>query len=159
MPHTAALDLVPALLERGVTVIDMSADYRLKDPLVYEAWYATTHTSPDLLGSAVFGLPELDRSALPGAKLVACPGCYPTATTLAALPALESGPAIGGRIVVDAKSGVSGAGRSASAGTHYVTVNESVLPYKVGTHRHTPEIEQALSTAAGREIPSYSHRT
>jgi N-acetyl-gamma-glutamyl-phosphate reductase len=152
VPHTAALELAPALRERGVTVIDMSADYRLKDPLVYEAWYGVAHTSPELLGSAVFGLPELDRSRLLGATLVACPGCYPTATTLAALPALESGPAIGNRIVVDAKSGVSGAGRSASAGTHYVTVNEAVLPYKVGTHRHTPEIEQALSGIVGREL-------
>jgi N-acetyl-gamma-glutamyl-phosphate reductase len=152
VPHTAALELVPALLERGVTVVDMSADYRLKDPGVYAAWYGVPHTSPDLLATAVFGLPELDRSGLAGAKLVACPGCYPTATTLAALPALESGPAIGSRVVVDAKSGVSGAGRSAGPGTHYVTVNEAVQPYKVGTHRHTPEIEQSLSAAAGREM-------
>lgn len=152
VPHTAALELVPTLVERGVTVIDMSADYRLKDPAVYEAWYGAVHTSVDLLGDAVFGLPELDRSGLRGAKLVACPGCYPTATTLAALPALEGGPTVGSRIVVDAKSGVSGAGRSANAGTHFVTVNESVLPYKVTSHRHTPEIEQALSTAASRDI-------
>lgn len=152
VPHTAALDLVPALLERGVAVIDMSADYRLKDPLVYEAWYGAAHTSPELLGTAVFGLPEVDRAGLSGAKLVACPGCYPTATTLAALPALQSGPAIGTRIVVDAKSGVTGAGRSVSAGSHYVNVNEAVAPYKVGCHRHTPEMEQALSVAAGREL-------
>lgn len=152
VPHTAALEMVPALLERGVTVIDMSADYRLRDPLVYEAWYGATHTSPDLLDTAVFGLPELDRSRLFGAKLVACPGCYPTATTLAALPVLQSGPATGVRVVVDAKSGVSGAGRSVTAGTHYVTVNEAVLPYKVGSHRHTPEMEQALSIAAGRDV-------
>lgn len=152
VPHTAALELVPALLELGITVIDLSADYRLRDPLVYEAWYGAAHTSPQLLDTAIFGLPELDRSGLYGAKLVACPGCYPTATTLAALPVLQSGPAIGAKIVVDAKSGVSGAGRSATAGTHYVTVNEAVLPYKVGSHRHTPEMEQALSTAAGRDI-------
>jgi N-acetyl-gamma-glutamyl-phosphate reductase len=152
VPHTAALDLVPGLLERGVTVIDLSADYRLKDPMVYESWYGAVHTSPELLGSAVFGLPELDRTGLPGARLVACPGCYPTATTLAALPALESGPAIGKRVVVDAKSGVSGAGRSASPGAHFVTANEAVLPYKVGSHRHTPEMEQTLSAAAGREL-------
>ena len=153
VPHTAALGLVPGLLERGVTVIDLSADFRLTDASVYEEWYAAEHTAPDLLAEAVFGLPELDRSRLPGARLVACPGCYPTATTLAALPALESGVAVGPRIVVDAKSGVSGAGRAASAGTHYVAVNESIAPYKVGgTHRHTPEIEQALSAAAGRDV-------
>ena len=152
VPHTAAMALAPGLLAAGVTVIDMSADYRLKDPSVYEAWYGVPHTSPELLASAVFGLPELDRTGLAGAKLVACPGCYPTATTLAAFPVLQSGPAIGTRIVVDAKSGVSGAGRSATAGTHFVTVNEALAPYKVGNHRHTPEIEQALSGAAGREL-------
>ena len=152
VPHTAAMALVPSLLDRGVTVIDMSADYRLKDASVYEAWYGAPHTSPELLPEAVFGLPELDRTGLAGARLVACPGCYPTATVLAALPVLESGPAVGARIVVDAKSGVSGAGRSASAGTHFVTVNEALAPYKVGNHRHTPEIEQSLSRAAGREL-------
>jgi len=153
VPHTAALSLVPDLLARGITVIDLSADYRLSDAATYEQWYGATHTSPELLAEAVFGLPELDRSRLPGAGLVACPGCYPTATTLAALPALESGVAVGSRVVVDAKSGVSGAGRSASAATHFVTVNESVAAYKVGgTHRHTPEIEQALSAAARRDV-------
>ena len=152
VPHTAAMALVPALLERGVTVIDMSADYRLRDASVYEAWYGTPHTSPQLLSEAVFGLPELSRNGLAGARLVACPGCYPTATVLAALPALQSGPAVGTRIVVDAKSGVSGAGRSATAGTHFVTVNEALAPYKVGNHRHTPEMEQALTAAAGRDL-------
>ena len=152
VPHTAALALVPALLEQGVTVIDLSADYRLQDAAVYEEWYGTPHTSPELLPEAVFGLPELDRSRLPGARLVACPGCYPTATTLAAMPALEAGVVSGARVVVDAKSGVSGAGRGVSPTTHYVTVDEAVAPYKVAAHRHTPEIEQALSTAAGRSI-------
>ncbi len=152
VPHTAAMALVPMLLERGVTVIDMSADYRLKDPAVYEAWYGTPHTSPELLEGAVFGLPELDRTGLLGAKLVACPGCYPTATILAALPALQSGPAVGARIVVDAKSGVSGAGRSVTSGSHYVAVNEAVAPYKIGAHRHTPEMEQALSGLVGHDM-------
>jgi N-acetyl-gamma-glutamyl-phosphate reductase len=152
VPHTAALELVPPLLERGVTVIDLSADYRLQDAKAYEAWYSASHTSPELLPEAVFGLPELDRLRLPGARLVACPGCYPTATTLAALPAFSAGVVTGDRVVVDAKSGVSGAGRSVSAGAHYVTVNEAVAPYKVAAHRHTPEIEQALSSAAGRRI-------
>lgn len=152
VPHTAALALAPRLLAAGVTVIDLSADFRLTDPLVYEAWYDAPHTATDLLGGAVYGLPELDRSRLPGAGLVACAGCYPTATVLAAIPALQGGPAIGTRVVVDAKSGVSGAGRSAVPGTHYCAVNEAVAPYKVAAHRHTPEMEQALSGAAGREM-------
>jgi N-acetyl-gamma-glutamyl-phosphate reductase len=152
VPHTAALALVPDLLARGVKVIDLSADYRLQDAEVYEAWYGTPHTSSELLPEAVFGLPELDRSRLFGARLVACPGCYPTATTLAALPALAAGVVTGSRVVVDAKSGVSGAGRSATPGTHYVNVNEAVTPYKVAAHRHTPEIEQSLAAAAGRPL-------
>lgn len=152
VPHTAALAVAPGLLEAGLTVVDASADYRLKDPAVYEAWYGTKHTSPDLLARAVYGLPELDRSGLAGARLVACPGCYPTAALLAAVPALEAGLVDATRVFIDAKSGVSGAGRTASAGTHYPTVNESLQPYKVGTHRHTPEIEQGLSQAAGRDV-------
>jgi len=152
VPHTAALALAPALLDTGLTVIDASADYRLKDPEIYEKWYGVAHTSSDLLESALYGLPEYDRAGFAGAKLVACPGCYPTATLLAAIPALEAGIVDGDRVFVDAKSGVSGAGRSAGPGTHYPSVNESLQPYKVGTHRHTPEIEQGLSLAAGRRI-------
>lgn len=152
VPHTAALALAPSLLDAGLTVIDASADYRLKDVEVYQAWYGVEHTSSHLLPSAVYGLPELDRTGLPGAKLVACPGCYPTATLLAAIPALEAGIVASDRVIVDAKSGVSGAGRSATAGTHYPTVNESLQPYKVGSHRHTPEIEQGLAVAAGRSM-------
>lgn len=152
VPHTAALDLAPGLVAAGVTVVDLSADFRLTDPEVYEAWYGARHTATDLLARAVFGLPELDRSRLPGAALVACPGCYPTATVLAALPALESGVATGERVVVDAKSGVSGAGRSANATTHFCSADEALAPYKVASHRHTPEIEQVLGVAAGHEV-------
>ncbi|MHB9004992.1 MAG: N-acetyl-gamma-glutamyl-phosphate reductase [Coriobacteriia bacterium] len=152
VPHTAALALVPALLDAGLTVVDASADYRLQDAAVYESWYGTEHTSPELLSSAVYGLPELDRSGLAGARLVACPGCYPTAALLAAAPALQAGIVTASRVMIDAKSGVSGAGRSATAGTHFPTVNESLQPYKVSTHRHTPEIEQGLSRAAGRAV-------
>lgn len=152
VPHTAALGLVPELVARGVTVIDLSADFRLKDPAIYEAWYGTSHSATELLAEAVYGLPELNRSRLKSARLVACPGCYPTATILAALPALESGIAIGTRVVVDAKSGVSGAGRSASATTHFCSADESLTAYKVGTHRHTPEMEQAFAQAAGRDV-------
>jgi len=152
VPHTAAMALVPDLLDAGLTVVDMSADFRLRDVHTFESWYGAPHTAPDLLERAVFGLPELDRSGLSGAKLVACPGCYPTATVLAALPALAAGLSAGSRIIVDAKSGASGAGRTPAAGTQFVTVNEALAPYKVAVHRHTPEMEQALSDAAGREV-------
>jgi len=152
VPHTAALTLAPALLDAGLTVIDASADYRLQDAEVYENWYGVTHTSPELLAEAVYGLPELDRQSLPGAKLIACAGCYPTASILAALPALQSGVSEGRHIVVDAKSGVSGAGRTPTEGTHYPSVTEAMQPYKVGTHRHTPEIEQGLSQVAAKQV-------
>lgn len=152
VPHTAALELAPALLDAGVTVIDLSADFRLKDAATYEAWYGAPHTAPGLLKEAVFGLPELDRTGLRGARLVACPGCYPTATALAAMPALEAGVVTSKRVVVDAKSGVSGAGRTPSPTTHFCAANEALAPYKVGTHRHTPEIEQVLSSVAHEPV-------
>jgi N-acetyl-gamma-glutamyl-phosphate reductase len=152
VPHTAALPLVPPLLDAGLTVVDLSADFRLQDAATYEAWYETTHTSPELLASAVYGLPEMSRVGLAGANLIACPGCYPTASILAAIPALESGVSAAGKVVVDAISGVSGAGRSANATTHYCSANESLATYKVATHRHTPEIAQALTLAAGRDV-------
>jgi N-acetyl-gamma-glutamyl-phosphate reductase len=152
VPHTAAMAVASTLLDAGVTVIDLSADFRLTDAAVYEAWYGTPHVAPELLATAVYGLPEFDRSALAGATLVACPGCYPTATILAAAPAFESGIASGAHAIVDAKSGVSGAGRTPTATTHYCAVNESLVAYKVGNHRHTPEMEQALTVAAGREV-------
>ncbi len=152
VPHTAAMPLVAALLGRGLTVIDLSADFRLRDAEIYAEWYGAAHTAPDLLREAVYGLPEFDRTGLHGAQLVACPGCYPTAAALAAFPALEAGVAIGTRIVVDAKSGISGAGRGTSSAAHFVSAAESVMPYKVGAHRHTPEMQQLLTQAAGREM-------
>jgi len=152
VPHTAAMSLVPSLLRAGLTVIDLSADFRLRDVSVYERWYGETHTASGLLERAVYGLPELQRGGLHGASLVACPGCYPTASVLAAFPAFESGVAVGTRVVVDAKSGVSGAGRAPAPGTHFVAADEALTPYKVGSHRHTPEIEQALSGVAGHDI-------
>lgn len=152
VPHTAALDLVPTLLERGLTIIDLSADFRLVDPAVYEAWYGVPHTAQELLAEAVYGLPELDRSRLSGARLVAGPGCYPTATILATIPVLEAGVVLDSRVVVDAKSGVSGAGRTPLPGTHFCSANEAVVPYKIGSHRHTPEMEQILSASAGRGV-------
>ncbi len=161
VPHTASLSLTPQLLAAGVTVIDLSADYRLHDPAVYEQWYQTPHTSPELLSQTVYGLPELNRDGLLGlaarhaageAILVAVPGCYPTATTLAATPALAAGLATGDLVISDAISGVSGAGRGANARTHYCHANENVEAYGVAKHRHTPEIEQTLSEVAGRPM-------
>ena len=161
VPHTASLALTPELLARGVTVLDLSADYRLRDAQVYESWYATPHTSPGLLSQTVYGLPELNRAGLASlaarraqgeAVLVAVPGCYPTATALAAAPALAQGLATGDLVIADAISGVSGAGRGCNARTHFCHANESVEAYGVAKHRHTPEIEQTLSDVAGREM-------
>lgn len=152
VPHTASLAMAPALLEAGRTVIDLSADFRLKDAAVYESWYGATHTAPHLLEKAVYGLPELTRPSLAGARLVACAGCYPTASALAAAPAIEAGLVDAAKVIVDAKSGVSGAGRSLSAGSQFAVANESVLPYKVASHRHTPEIAQTLSAVAGAPV-------
>lgn len=154
VPHTAALAMAPRLVQQGAVVVDLSADFRLKDPAVYEQWYATPHTQIDLLRQAAFGLPELfpndlTRVAADHAHgkgvLVACAGCYPTATSLAAAPAVFGGlVAEGAPIVVDAISGVTGAGKKASARTHFCFADENLEAYGVGTHRHTPEIEQIL---------------
>ncbi len=161
VPHTASLALTPALIAAGVSVIDLSADYRLKDALVYEEWYGVKHTSPELLDEAVYGLPELARTDLAKlaekresgrAVLVAAPGCYPTATALASVPALEAGFVSGDLVISDAISGVTGAGRTPNARTHFCHADESVEAYGVAHHRHTPEMEQTLSAAAGRPI-------
>lgn len=156
VPHTAAMAVVPGLLKAGVSVFDLSADYRLSDPAVFEAWYAAPHTSPELLKTRAFGLPELFAEDLAAAAqahaageatLVACAGCYPTATSLAAAPAVRAGwVAPTGPIVVDAISGVTGAGKSCNARTHYCSADENLEAYGVAKHRHTPEIEQILGT-------------
>ena len=141
-PHGAAAPIVAELRERGVRVVDLSADFRLRDPAVYEAWYQE-HPAPELLDSAVYGLPELGyRERIREADLVANPGCYPTAALLALAPLAREG--LIRDVVIDAKSGVSGAGRAASEKTHFVTVDENVNAYGVPGHRHTPEIEQEL---------------
>lgn len=144
VPHTASMAMVPALLEAGLLVVDASADFRLRDVAVFEQWYDAAHTAPELLTEAVYGLPELWRDAIPAARLVACPGCYPTATLLAAAPAVRAGAVTSPRVIADAISGVSGAGRALSAATHYVNATESLSAYKVAAHRHTPEIAQGL---------------
>jgi N-acetyl-gamma-glutamyl-phosphate reductase len=140
-PHGASAPVVAELVERGVRVVDLSADFRLHELATYEEWYGP-HPAPGLIGEAVYGLPELHREEIRGARLVANPGCYPTAAILALHPLARAG-AIG-EVIIDAKSGVSGAGREPSHTKHFVSVDETVTPYKVGGHRHTPEIEQEL---------------
>jgi N-acetyl-gamma-glutamyl-phosphate reductase len=142
-PHGASAPLVSELIGRGVRVVDLSADFRLRDPLTYEEWYRE-HPAPQLLEQAVYGLPELGyREQIAAAGVVANPGCYPTATLLALAPLARAG--VIEDVVVDAKSGVSGAGRAASEKTHFVSVDENVNAYGVPRHRHTPEIEQELA--------------
>ncbi len=150
VPHQTAMSIVPELLAEGTKVIDLSADFRIRDRAVYEAWYVP-HTAPELLDEAVYGLTEIYREKVAGARLVANPGCYPTSAILPLYPLLKEGLVAGEGIVVDSKSGTSGAGRSASLATIFCEVNEAFKAYKVGEHRHTPEIEQELSAAANKE--------
>ncbi|HID10416.1 MAG TPA: N-acetyl-gamma-glutamyl-phosphate reductase [Candidatus Latescibacteria bacterium] len=151
--HTEAMEVVPRLLERGIRVVDLSADFRLHSGREYERWYGVRHTAEELLREAVYGLPELYRGQIQGARLVANPGCYPTAAALSIAPLLEEGLADPEGIVIDAKSGVSGAGRKLSLRTHFVEVYGDISPYNPGrTHRHTGEMEQELSKLAGRPV-------
>ena len=147
-PHGAAAELVAALVARDVRVVDLSADFRLRDPAVYAEWYRE-HPEPRLLDQAVYGLPERYREQIRTARIVANPGCYPTASLLALAPLAEAG--LLADVVIDAKSGVSGAGRAATDKTHFVSVDENVSPYGVPRHRHTPEIEQELA-ALGTDL-------
>jgi N-acetyl-gamma-glutamyl-phosphate reductase len=140
-PHGAAAPVVAALRERGIKVVDLSADFRLRDRELYERWYGE-HGTPDLIGTAAYGLTELNREEVAAADLVANPGCYPTATMLALAPLAEAGQIED--VVIDAKSGVSGAGRDASDKTHFVSADENVSPYGTEGHRHEPEIQQEL---------------
>lgn len=151
LPHAASAEAVGALRERGLPVLDLSADFRFDDLGVYEAWYGK-HPVPQRLSEAVYGLVELHREALRTADLIAVPGCYPTAVTLALAPLVDGDLISLEGIVVDAKSGVSGAGRGLTASTHFPEVAEGVRAYKVGTHRHGPEIEQELSKRAGSDV-------
>ncbi|NPA49023.1 MAG: N-acetyl-gamma-glutamyl-phosphate reductase [Thermodesulfobacteria bacterium] len=152
VPHGAAAETAKALLEAGLKVIDLSADFRLKDPRTYEEWYGATHKAPELLSEAVYGLAEIYRDQVKITRLVANPGCYPTASTLPLIPLLREGLVSPEGLVIDAKSGVSGAGRSAKLRLIFCEVNEDFCAYNVAIHRHTPEIEQELSLAAGEEL-------
>ncbi len=152
LPHGASMRAIPELLAGGCRVVDLSADYRLSDPGVYEQWYGQVHTDPTRLGSTVYGLPELGTERIAEAELIANPGCY-TSTSILALAPLLCGKYIKPNgICIDAKSGVSGAGRSPKLTAHYPECNESVTAYSVGRHRHTPEIDQILSQACGQDV-------
>lgn len=152
LPHGASMSSMPSLLQRGMRVVDLSADYRLHDPNVYAQWYGESHEDLAHLAQAVYGLPELYGDAIATAQLVANPGCYPQTGILGLAPLVAGHYIELRRIIVDSKSGVSGAGRTPKLATHFPECNESVSAYQVGKHRHTPEIEQALSQVAGEPI-------
>jgi N-acetyl-gamma-glutamyl-phosphate reductase len=152
LPHGASQQLVPDLLGTTKWVIDLAADFRLTDPSLYPTWYGEAHAAPDLLDDFVYGLPELFRRDLHGAAAVAAPGCYPTTAALALAPLLEDGLIEPTGIVVDAASGVSGAGRPPKPNTTFCTVDEDFTAYGLLDHRHTPEIEQSLGRVAGNEV-------
>jgi len=151
LPHSESMGVVPRLIEQGKKVVDLSADFRLRTADLYEQWYKK-HTAPELLKKAVYGLPEVYREKIRHAQLVANPGCYPTAVLLALLPAVQEGLIDLTSIIVDAKSGVSGAGRSPVLNSLFAEANEGVKPYKIGTHQHTPEIEQELGCIAQQQV-------
>jgi N-acetyl-gamma-glutamyl-phosphate reductase len=152
LPHVTAQEAAFRFHQLGKKVIDLSADYLLSDTAAYEQWYEQKHQYPELLKSAVYGLPELHRQQIRTASLVANPGCYPTSAILGIAPLIKNGMADLTSFIIDSKSGVSGAGRSPSLAHHYPEVNEGFMAYKVGTHRHTPEIEQELTGLAGKRI-------
>jgi N-acetyl-gamma-glutamyl-phosphate reductase len=152
LPHVASMESIPKLLAAGLRVIDLSADYRLNDPAVYEQWYGHVHTDPTRLGGTVYGLPELFADRIPGRDLIANPGCYTSTSILALAPLLRGRHIEPAGIIIDAKSGVSGAGRTPKQNILYSECNESFSAYSVGNHRHTPEIEQVLSEVAGTGV-------
>ncbi len=153
MPHKESAKEIIPLISRGIKVVDISSDFRLKDANAYPAWYSFTHPAPKLLEKAVFGLPELHRKEVAAAQLVANPGCYPTGAILAFAPVVKAG-LIKPDIIVDSKSGVSGAGRTLSLTTHYSEVNEDVSAYSVEGHRHLPEITQELGLLNPKMSPA-----
>ncbi len=151
LPHKESAKEVMPLVKAGIKVVDISADFRLKDPAAYPTWYGFTHPAPELLKEAVFGLTELYQSSIASARLVANPGCYPTGAILALAPAVKAG-LIETDIIIDSKSGVSGAGRTLSLGTHYSEVNEDVSAYGLEGHRHLPEIIQELNLLSPQPV-------
>lgn len=150
-PHAEAYAVVAELVDKGCRVVDLSADYRLKDPAAYERWYGFSHPRADLVAEAVFGMPEVYRDQIAGARIVANPGCYPTSMMLGLLPLVDEIGDAG--VIVDSKSGVSGAGRTPSEKTHFCAVDENFKAYSEVGHRHTAEMVQELAAAAGRALP------
>ena len=151
-PHGVAQNTVPAILATGTKVIDLSADFRIRDIALWEQWYGQAHTAAELVASAVYGLPEFNRSAIQGADLIACPGCYPTSVQLGLMPLLQAGCVDTTDLVANAASGVSGAGRQASVANLHPEVSDSFKAYGASGHRHLPEIEQGLSDMAGAGV-------
>jgi N-acetyl-gamma-glutamyl-phosphate reductase len=151
-PHGVAMRMAPELVKLGVRVIDLGADFRIRDIDIWSRWYGMEHTAPALVEQAVYGLPEVNRAQIRTAQMIACPGCYPTAAQLGFLPLIEQGLVDTRRLVADCKSGVSGAGRGASVGALLCETSESMKAYGVAGHRHLPEIKQGLSTIAGRPV-------
>ncbi len=153
LPHVASMEVIPELLSLGCRVLDLSADYRLNNAAAYEKWYGHKHLDPQRLGRTVYGLPELFRQQIKGETLIANPGCYTSASILGLAPLLKHGLICPAEIIIDAKSGVSGAGRTLKLNTLYAECNESLSAYSVGgKHRHQPEIEQVLSRASGQDV-------
>ena len=152
VPHKVAMTYAPKIVAQGLRVVDFSADYRLRDAETYSNWYHVEHTSPELIQNAVYGLPERYRDEIRSAQLVANPGCYPTSAILAAAPLLDNGLVELESIVVDSKSGISGAGPKPKDTAHYPNRESNLVAYNIGKHRHTPEIEQELSVLAGETV-------
>jgi len=152
LPHGVSMSTLPRLLEHGIRVIDLSADYRLRDPNVYAQWYGHSHEDLAHLAQAVYGLPEIYGDEIPAAQLIANPGCYPQTAILGLAPLVAGQYLEPGSVIIDSKSGVTGAGRTPKLNTHFPECNESVSAYAVGSHRHTPEIEQTLSDVAGEPV-------
>ena len=151
-PHGVAQATVPALLARGCRVIDLSADFRIRDVPLWEQWYNQPHAAPELVAEAVYGLPEVNRQAIQGAQLVACPGCYPTSVQLGLLPLLEAGCIDQSDVIANSASGATGAGKQASVATLLTEISDSFKAYAAGGHRHLPEIEQGLADIAGSAV-------
>lgn len=152
LPHAASASALAPILDGETKVVDLSADYRLWDAGVYEQWYAQKHPDPERIGKVAYGLPELYRDQIESAALIANPGCYPTSAILGLAPLLKEKLITTDDIIIDSKSGISGAGRNLKLTTHYAECNESISAYNVGRHRHTPEIAQILSSAAGQDV-------
>lgn len=151
-PHGVAMEAAPALLKQGARIIDLSADFRLRDPEVYRHWYKKEHVCPEILAEAVYGLPEMNRSAISSARVIGNPGCYPTSVQLGLLPLVEAGLVGKGQIIADCKSGASGAGREANVSLLLCEAGDSLSAYKVAGHRHSAEMEQGLASIANGSV-------